>query len=82
MARSADDIHDELLVLRCQDGEAEAIEELVARWQHRLWRHAWHLVGCMQWWIWYWLLVQRNAQTREIKRLELQVAKLASVLPG
>ncbi len=34
------------------------------------------LVGCMLWWMWYWLLVQRNAQTREIKRLELQVAKL------
>lgn len=45
MARSPDDIHDELLVLRCQDGEAEAMEELVARWQQRLWRYAWHLTG-------------------------------------
>jgi RNA polymerase sigma factor (sigma-70 family) len=45
MVRSPDDIHDELLVLRCQDGEAEAMEELVARWQQRLWRHAWHLTG-------------------------------------
>ncbi len=45
MARSADDIYDELLVLRCQDGDSDAIEELVGRWQHRLWRHAWHLTG-------------------------------------
>jgi hypothetical protein len=36
------------------------------------------LTGCMLWWMWYWLLIQRNAQTREIKRLELQVAKLTS----
>jgi hypothetical protein len=39
------------------------------------------LIGCMLWWMWYWLLVQRNAQAREIKRLELQVAKLASAQP-
>jgi RNA polymerase sigma-70 factor (ECF subfamily) len=45
MARAPDDIGDELLVLRCQDGEAEAMEELVARWQQRLRRHAWHLTG-------------------------------------
>lgn len=38
------------------------------------------LTGCMLWWMWYWLLVQRNSQVREIKRLELQVAKLASTL--
>jgi Family of unknown function (DUF6768) len=38
------------------------------------------LSGCMLWWMWYWLLVQRNSQAREIKRLELQVAKLASAL--
>lgn len=45
MARSPEDIRDELLVLRCQDGDAQAMEELVARWQRRLWRHAWHLTG-------------------------------------
>ena len=32
---------DELLVLRCQEGELAAFEELVGRWQERLWRHAW-----------------------------------------
>jgi RNA polymerase sigma factor (sigma-70 family) len=36
---------DELLVLRCQDGEANAFEELVGRWQRKLLRHALHLTG-------------------------------------
>ena len=40
------------------------------------------MTGCVMWWMWYWLLVQRNSQTREIKRLELQVARLASRLLG
>jgi RNA polymerase sigma factor (sigma-70 family) len=34
---------DELLVLRCQEGDSAAFEELVGRWQERLWRHAWRL---------------------------------------
>ena len=38
------------------------------------------MTGCVMWWMWYWLLVQRNSQTREIKRLELQIARLASRL--
>ena len=36
---------DELLVLRCQEGDAGAFDELVGRWQERLWRHAWRLTG-------------------------------------
>jgi RNA polymerase sigma-70 factor (ECF subfamily) len=36
---------DELLVLRCQDGEAEALAELVSRWHRPLWRHAYRLTG-------------------------------------
>jgi RNA polymerase sigma factor (sigma-70 family) len=36
---------DELLVLRCQEGDVAAFEELVERWQERLWRHAWRLTG-------------------------------------
>jgi hypothetical protein len=40
------------------------------------------MTGCVMWWLWYWLLVQRNAQSREIKRLELQVATLTSRLAG
>lgn len=40
-----DRLNDELLVLRCQEGDAEAFELLVGRWQSRLWRHAWRLTG-------------------------------------
>jgi len=36
---------DELLVMRCQDGEADAMEQLVLRWEQRLWRHAQRLTG-------------------------------------
>ena len=38
-------INDELLVLRCQEGDTVAFEALVDRWQPRLWRHAWRLTG-------------------------------------
>jgi RNA polymerase sigma-70 factor (ECF subfamily) len=40
-----DRLNEELLVLRCQEGDTEAFEELVRRWQARLWRHAWRLTG-------------------------------------
>ena len=40
-----DRINDELLVLRCQEGSVAAFDELVGRWQERLWRHAWRLTG-------------------------------------
>jgi RNA polymerase sigma-70 factor (ECF subfamily) len=35
----------ELLVIRCQEGDVGAFEQLVERWQERLWRHAWRLTG-------------------------------------
>jgi RNA polymerase sigma factor (sigma-70 family) len=38
-------LYNELLVLRCQEGDSDAFEELVDRWQERLWRHAWRLTG-------------------------------------
>lgn len=38
-------INDELLVLRCQEGDSAAFDLLVGRWQERLWRHAWRLTG-------------------------------------
>lgn len=38
-------ITDELLVLRCQEGDATALDQLIRRWQERLWRHAWRLTG-------------------------------------
>ncbi len=40
-----DRLNDELLVLRCQEGDTEAFEQLIGRWQRRLWRHAWQLTG-------------------------------------
>ncbi|MEM7049105.1 MAG: RNA polymerase sigma factor [Acidobacteriota bacterium] len=40
MTRTPDQIYDEWLILRCQNGESEALEELVGRWNERLWRHA------------------------------------------
>ena len=45
MSRYSERIQDELLVLRCQEGDGAAFEELVERWQERLWRHAWRLSG-------------------------------------
>lgn len=40
-----DYLHDQWLVLRCQEGDSAALDELVGRWQERLWRHAWRLTG-------------------------------------
>lgn len=45
MTRSPQDIYDELLVLACQNGDVAAFEELVGRWQKRLWGHALRLTG-------------------------------------
>ncbi|HNS22869.1 MAG TPA: sigma-70 family RNA polymerase sigma factor [Sedimentisphaerales bacterium] len=36
---------DELLVMDCQDGSRKAMEQLVWRWQKRLWRYALRLTG-------------------------------------
>ncbi|MCZ6836883.1 MAG: RNA polymerase sigma factor [Planctomycetota bacterium] len=45
MHRSSDTIYEEWLVLKCQDGDRGALEELVVRWQPRLTRHAMRLTG-------------------------------------
>ena len=45
MKRTVSQVENELLVLGCQDGDVEAIEELVARWERPILRHAWRLVG-------------------------------------
>ena len=39
------EILDELLVLRSREGSPIAIEQLLTRWQPRLWRHALRLTG-------------------------------------
>jgi RNA polymerase sigma-70 factor (ECF subfamily) len=38
-------IQDELLVLRCREGDCAALDALLARWQEPLWRHALRLTG-------------------------------------
>ena len=43
MPRTLQNIQDELLVIRCQDGEPKALEELIVRWRVRLHTHAWSL---------------------------------------
>lgn len=40
-----DQIYDQWLVLRCQARDADALDELLTRWQERLWRHAARLTG-------------------------------------
>ena len=44
MSVPADDVYDELLVIRCQEGDHHALDELVGRWQRRLFDHARRLV--------------------------------------
>ncbi len=43
MAKTSKQIYDQLLVLKSQAGDRQAFEELVSRWQPRLWRHAYQL---------------------------------------
>lgn len=43
MTENYDRVYDELLVLKCQEGNVEAFEELVSRWQRRLWTYAYRL---------------------------------------
>jgi len=45
MSKTRDQLYEELLVLRCQQRDAEAWDELVARLQPSLWRYAHAVVG-------------------------------------
>jgi len=45
MARAADQVYDELLVLRCASGDRAALAELIERWQPRLVGYATRLTG-------------------------------------
>jgi RNA polymerase sigma-70 factor (ECF subfamily) len=45
MTRSAEQVYDELLVLRVRDGDEEAFAELFSRWNRRLTAHAFRLTG-------------------------------------
>ncbi len=43
--KTHDQLKDELLILRCQTGDSAAFDELTGRWQERLWRYAFNLIG-------------------------------------
>ena len=45
MRKSRNQIYDELLILKCQAGEKAAFEELVGRWEKRLWHYAYKVTG-------------------------------------
>ena len=45
MGKARERLIDELLVMRCQDGDRESFDLLVRRWQRRLWRYARRLTG-------------------------------------
>jgi RNA polymerase sigma-70 factor (ECF subfamily) len=45
MLKSRNQIYDELLILKCQVGEKAAFEELVERWEKRLWHYAYKVTG-------------------------------------
>ena len=45
MKKSRAQIYDELLVIKCQQADKEAFDELVGRWQKRLWHYAFKVTG-------------------------------------
>jgi RNA polymerase sigma factor (sigma-70 family) len=45
MTNSGSDPVDDLLVMQAQDGDRRSMEELVRRWQRRLWPHAYRLTS-------------------------------------
>jgi RNA polymerase sigma-70 factor (ECF subfamily) len=45
MRKSRNQIYDELLVIKCQQGDKDAFDELVERWQQRLWHYACRVTG-------------------------------------
>jgi len=45
MRNRAEQIYNELLVIKCKQGDSGAFEELVAKWQRRLWNYAYKVTG-------------------------------------
>jgi len=45
MRKSRAQIYDELLVLKCQQGDRDAFDELVSRWQKRFWHYVYQVTG-------------------------------------
>ena len=66
-------IQDELLVLRCREGDAAALDELLTRWQEPLWRYALRLTGADAA---AWDVLQESliAIARDIRKLEAESA--------
>ena len=45
MQNRQEQLHNELLVIKCQQGDSEAFGDLVAKWQERMWRYAFRVTG-------------------------------------
>lgn len=45
MQKSRNQIYDELLVIKCRQGDRAAFNELVSRWQKCLWHYAYQVTG-------------------------------------
>lgn len=45
MRNRAEQIHNELLVIKCKQGDSDAFNQLVAKWQRRLWNYAYKVTG-------------------------------------
>jgi RNA polymerase sigma-70 factor (ECF subfamily) len=45
MKKGRNQIYDELLIVRCRLGDSAAFNELVGRWQGRLWHYAYRVTG-------------------------------------
>jgi len=45
MRKNRSQIYDELLVIKCRQGDKSAFDELVGRWQKRLWSYAYRVTG-------------------------------------
>jgi RNA polymerase sigma-70 factor, ECF subfamily len=64
---------DELLILRCREGDGAALDRLLERWQEPLWRHACRLTGEESA---AWDVLQESLMViaRDIRRLEAEAA--------
>jgi RNA polymerase sigma-70 factor (ECF subfamily) len=45
MQNRQEQLHNELLVIKCQQNDSEAFSDLVGKWQERLWRYAFKMTG-------------------------------------
>jgi RNA polymerase sigma-70 factor, ECF subfamily len=64
---------DELLILRCREGDGAALDALLKRWQEPLWRHACRLTG-QESAAWDVLQEALLVIARDIRRLEAEAA--------